>query len=48
MREKKSFQKERVTFIFQSSQQVTRHHLEDLLETEINGSLQGSVDWDVD
>jgi len=48
MSEKKSFGKNRVTFVFQSLQQVTRHNLEDLLETKIDESLKGSVDWQVD
>ena len=48
MSEKKSFGKNRVTFIFQSSRQVTRHQLDEVLETNIDGSLGGSVDWEVD
>ena len=48
MSEKKSLGKQRITFIFQSSRQITRHNPEELLETKIEGSLEGSVDWEVD
>jgi hypothetical protein len=48
MGEKKNPRKKEVTFIFQSSRHVTRDRLEDLLETKIDGSLKGSVDWEVD
>ena len=45
--EKKDPGKERVTFIFQSARHVTRQHLEDLLETKIDASLKGSVNWEI-
>ncbi len=46
--EKKDPQKKRVIFIFRSSKHVTHHYLQDLLETQIDGSLKGSVDWEID
>jgi len=46
--EKKNPGKKRVTFIFQSSRDVTHHRLEELLETQINESLKGSVNWEID
>ena len=48
MSEKKNPGKKRVTFVFQSSQHLTRYRLEDLLETTIDEPLQGSVDWEID
>lgn len=48
MSEKKNPRKKRITFVFQSSRHVTYHRLEELLETEIDESLRGSVDWEVD
>ena len=46
--EKKDPGKERVTFIFHGARHVTRHQLEDLLETKIDATLKGSVDWEID
>jgi hypothetical protein len=46
--EKKNPQKKRVMFIFRSSKHVTHHYLQDLLETQIDESLKGSVDWEID
>ncbi len=46
--EKKNPGKKRVVFIFRSSKHVTHHYLQDLLETQIDGSLKGSVDWEID
>ena len=46
--EKKDLGKESVTFIFRDARHVTREHLEDLLETKIDASLKGSIDWEVD
>ena len=46
--EKKNPGKKRVMFIFRSSKHVTHHYLQDLLETQIDGSLKGSVDWEID
>jgi hypothetical protein len=48
MSEKKVPERGRVTFIFQASASVTRFHLEQLLESEIEPELRGSVDWEVD
>ena len=46
--EKKNLGKKRVMFIFRSSKHVTHHYLQDLLETQIDESLKGSVDWEID
>ncbi len=46
--EKKNPGKKRVTFIFRSSRDATQHRLEDVLETQIDGSLKGSVNWEID
>ena len=46
--EKKNPRKKRVMFIFRSSKHVTHHYLQDLLETQIDGSLKGSVNWEID
>jgi hypothetical protein len=48
MSEKKSPEKARVTFIFRSKRDVPRRHLEELLETKIDPSLKGYLDWEVD
>ncbi len=48
VREKKDPAKERFTLIFQSAGRVKRDHLEDLLESEIDASLKGSVDWEIE
>jgi hypothetical protein len=46
--EKKSFGKDKVTFIFQSPRHVTREQLENLFETRIAARLKGSIDWEID
>lgn len=46
--EKKKPAKSRITFIFQTAGQVTRDFLEDQLDTEVEASLRGSVDWQID
>ena len=46
--EKKNPGKKRVTFIFQSSKDVTYHRLAEVLETQIDESLKGSVNWEID
>lgn len=48
MSEKKSPEKSRITFIFRSGRNVTRQHLEDLLDTKIDGALKGYLDWEID
>jgi len=48
MSEKKNPAKERVSIIFRTSPNITRRQLEDLLETKIDASLQGSLDWEID
>jgi len=48
LNEKKNPEKERVTFIFRNARDVTRRQLEDLLETNIDESLKGFLDWEVD
>jgi predicted transcriptional regulator len=40
--------KERVTLIFHSARHVTRQHLEDVLERNIDETLKGSIDWQMD
>ncbi|MDH4071499.1 MAG: hypothetical protein OEV41_00175 [Gammaproteobacteria bacterium] len=46
--EKKALGKKRVTFIFRTSKHTTHRDLQDLLETQIDGSLKGSVNWEID
>jgi hypothetical protein len=46
--EKKMPEKERVTLIFHGARNASRQHLEELLATNIDASLKGSVDWEVD
>jgi hypothetical protein len=46
--EKKELGKKRVTFIFRTSKHDTHRDLQDLLETQIDGSLKGSVNWEID
>ena len=46
--EKKDPQKKRIIFIFRSSKHLTHHYLQDVLETQIDESLKGSVDWEID
>ena len=46
--EKKNPGKKRVTFIFRSSTHATYHFPADVLETQIDDSLKGSVNWEID
>jgi len=48
MSEKTNPAKQSITFIFKTAGHVTRNHLQDILETETDESLKGSVDWEVD
>ena len=48
MSEKKNPERERITFIFRNARDVTRRQLEDILETNIDASLKGFLDWEVD
>ncbi len=48
MSEKKNPRKKSVTFIFRSARDLTRHHLEELVEAKIDASLTGSLDWETD
>ena len=48
MSEKKNPEKEKVTFIFRNARDVTRRQLEDILDTTIDASLKGFLDWEVD
>ncbi len=48
MSEKKNPGKKSVTFIFRSARNLTRHHLEELVEAKIDASLTGSLDWEID
>jgi hypothetical protein len=45
--EKKSFEKDKVTFVFRVRHQVTREQLESLFEGKIDEALRGSVDWEI-
>ncbi len=46
--EKKNPVKERVSFIFRTSPDVARSQLQEVLETQIDASLKGSLDWEID
>jgi hypothetical protein len=46
--EKKSFGKERVSFIFQSPHHVTRDNLEEFFDAQIDPELKGAIDWEID
>jgi len=46
--EKKNPEREKVTFIFRNARDVTRRQLEDILDTDIDASLKGFLDWEVD
>ena len=46
--EKKNPAKERVSLIFRASPDVTRRQLEDHFESQIDESLKGSLDWEID
>ncbi len=48
MSEKKNPRKERVVFIFQTAGYKKRDHLEELFETNIDASLHGAIDWEID
>lgn len=46
--EKKNPPKERVTFIFRASPDISRSQLVEVLDTQIDSSLKGSLDWEID
>ena len=48
MSEKKNPGKQRVTFIFQCAQNITLDRLQELVETELEPELRGTVDWEID
>jgi len=48
MSEKKNPEREKVTFIFRNARDVTRRQLEGILDTNIDASLKGFLDWEVD
>jgi hypothetical protein len=48
MSEKKNPAKERVSFIFRTAGYEKRESLEELFEANIDASLQGDVDWEID
>jgi len=48
MSEKKNPERARITFIFQAPSRVRQDVLESTLETQLNPSLKGTVDWEVD
>jgi hypothetical protein len=48
MSEKKNPAKERVTFIFRASPNITRDQLDEVLESQVDPALKGSLDWEID
>jgi hypothetical protein len=48
MNEKKNPAKQKVTFVFQTVRAATRDHLEEILDTKIDASLRGAIDWEID
>jgi hypothetical protein len=46
--EKKQPNRQRVTIIFHNPRHVTREYLDDLLESRIDASLKGFLDWEID
>lgn len=48
LNEKKDPVKQRVTFIFRGTRQTSFVQLQELLDTEIDPQLKGSVDWEID
>lgn len=48
MSEKKNPNRGKITFIFRTPRNMTRCQLENLLETKIDASLKGLLDWEVD
>ena len=46
--EKKNPAKERVSFIFRTTSDISREHLDDLFDEKIDLSLRGSLDWEID
>ena len=48
MSEKKNPGKEKVTLIFRTKGYEPRNHFEELFETNIDASLRGVIDWEID
>ncbi|MBT8048572.1 MAG: hypothetical protein HKN57_13585 [Xanthomonadales bacterium] len=48
MSEKKNPEKSRITFIFRSNGNATLQALEKQFDTDIDSSLQGALDWEID
>ena len=48
MSEKKNPEKSRITFIFRSASGVTLEALEKQFDQDVDGSLRGSLDWEID
>jgi hypothetical protein len=48
LNEKKNPEKGRISFIFSISPGIPRSHLEELLETKIDATLRGSLNWEID
>jgi len=46
--EKKNPERERVSFLFQTSRNITRHHLEAVINSEMEPALVGSMNWELD
>jgi hypothetical protein len=48
LNEKKNPEKGRVSLIFSFSSGISRAHLAEVLEAQIDANLKGSLDWDID
>jgi hypothetical protein len=48
MNEKRSPSKQRVTFIFHCPRRVTRQHLEQRFDTQVEPASRGTLDWEID
>ena len=48
MSEKKNPEKNRITFIFRNARKMTLRQLEDHLDKNIDASLKGFLDWEID
>lgn len=48
MSEKKNPNRGRITFIFRNPRNMTRNQLEELLDTNIDASLKGFLDWEIE
>lgn len=46
--EKKNPERQRVAFVFQCKPNMSRDSLNELLETQVDQTLKGSIDWEID